>query len=401
MVNIELVKDLATKTESRIVMIVVDGLGGLPDRDSGLTALESARTPNLDELASRSSCGLVEPVALGITPGSGPSHLALFGYDPLRYEIGRGVLEALGVGLDLQPTDVAARGNFCTVDGSGVIIDRRAGRIATERNRELVRLLRTIELEGAEAIVEPGKLHRFVVVFRGEGLSGDVEDTDPQHVGERPCPAVPRTQAAARTADLVNEWLARAARVLRGEHPANMVLLRGFAKHPDIPSMSEAFKLNPAAIATYPMYRGVARLVGMRVLETGTTIADQVKTLSEGFRSFDFFYVHVKETDSAGEDGDFSRRLEVLEELDRNIPAILGLQPDVLIVTGDHSTPSTLKAHSWHPVPILLFSRWVRPEGVGGFGEGHCAAGRLGVFPSLGVMPLAMANALKLAKFGA
>ncbi len=401
MVNIEVVRDLAVKTESKIVMLVVDGLGGLPHPDTNLTALETANTPNLDDLAARSSCGLVEPVALGVTPGSGPSHLALFGYDPLRYEIGRGVLEALGVGLELERNDVAARGNFCTVDETGIITDRRAGRIPTEKNVELVNMLRAIRVDGAEVLLEPGKLHRFVAVFRGEGLSGDLEDTDPQHTGEAPRDVAPRTPEAARTASIINQWIAGAAEVLRDQHPANMVLLRGFAKHPNIPLMSETLKLTPAAIATYPMYRGVARLVGMQVLETGTTISDEVETLRRNMGSYDFVYVHVKETDSAGEDGNFARRVEVLEELDRHIPAILDIGPDVLIVTGDHSTPAPLKAHSWHPVPFLLFSKWVRREGVRGFGETRCAAGKLGTFPSLGVMPLAMANALKLAKFGA
>lgn len=401
MVHIEVIKNLAQKTDSKIVMAIVDGLGGLPHPDTGKTALESARTPNLDALAARSNCGLVEPVGIGITPGSGPSHLALFGYDPLRYEIGRGVLEALGVGVELERTDVAARGNFCTVDESGVITDRRAGRIPTEKNRELVEMLREIRIDGAEVILEPGKLHRFVAVFRGEGLSGDVEDTDPQHVGEKPKPALPRTPEAERTAALINQWLDKAKAVLRDKHPANMVLLRGFAKHPDIPSMSQAFKLNPAAIATYPMYRGVARLVGMQVLETGATIEDEVRTLRENFAKFDFFYLHVKETDSAGEDGDYARKVKVIEDFDRNLPAILELGPDVLVVTGDHSTPATLKAHSWHPVPFLIFSKWVRPERISGFGETACAGGTLGTFPSLGVLPLAMAHALKLAKFGA
>ncbi|MGE5594041.1 MAG: 2,3-bisphosphoglycerate-independent phosphoglycerate mutase [Betaproteobacteria bacterium] len=401
MVHIEVIKNLAQKTDSKIVMAIVDGLGGLPHPDTGKTALESARTPNLDALAARSNCGLVEPVGIGITPGSGPSHLALFGYDPLRYEIGRGVLEALGVGVELERTDVAARGNFCTVDESGVITDRRAGRIPTEKNRELVEMLRKIRIDGAEVILEPGKLHRFVAVFRGQGLSGDVEDTDPQHVGEKPKPASPRSPEAGRTAALINEWLDKARVVLRDQHPANMVLLRGFAKHPDIPSMSQAFKLNPAAIATYPMYRGVARLVGMEVLETGASIEDEVRTLRENFARFDFFYLHVKDTDSAGEDGDFARKVRVLEDFDRNLPAILELAPDVLVVTGDHSTPATLKAHSWHPVPFLIFSKWVRPEKISGFGETACAGGALGTFPSLGVLPLAMAHALKLAKFGA
>ncbi|MEW6105089.1 MAG: 2,3-bisphosphoglycerate-independent phosphoglycerate mutase [Bacillota bacterium] len=401
MVHIEVIKSLAQKTDSKIVMAIVDGLGGLPHPDTGRTTLESARTPNLDALATKSSCGLVEPVGIGITPGSGPSHLALFGYDPLKYEIGRGVLEALGVGVELERTDVAARGNFCTVDDSGVITDRRAGRIPTEKNRELVEMLRKIRVDGAEVILEPGKLHRFVAVFRGEGLSGDIEDTDPQHAGEKPKPAVPRTPEAERTAAVINQWLDRARAVLRDQHPANMVLLRGFAKHPDIPTMSEAFKLTPAAIATYPMYRGVARLVGMEVLETGATIEDEVRTLRENFGRFDFFYLHVKDTDSAGEDGNFARKVEVLEEFDRHLPAILELAPDVLVVTGDHSTPATLKAHSWHPVPFLISSKWVRPDRVSGFGETACAGGSLGTFPSLGALPLAMAHALKLAKFGA
>ncbi|MGE5585825.1 MAG: 2,3-bisphosphoglycerate-independent phosphoglycerate mutase [Bacillota bacterium] len=401
MVHIEVIRALAEKTDSRIVMAVVDGLGGLPHTDTGRTALESASTPNLDALAARSSCGLVEPVGIGITPGSGPSHLALFGYDPLKYEIGRGVLEALGVGLELQRTDVAARGNFCTVDESGVITDRRAGRIPTEKNRELVNMLREIRVDGADVILEPGKLHRFVAVFRGEGLSGDIEDTDPQHVGERPKPAVPRAPEAKRTAAIINQWLDRATQVLRDQHPANMILLRGFAKHPDIPTMSETFKLTPAAIATYPMYRGVARLLGMEILETGATMEDEVATLRENFGKFDFFYLHVKDTDSAGEDGNFARKVEVLEAFDRSLPAILELEPDVLVVTGDHSTPATLKAHSWHPVPFLIHSKWVRPDRIAGFGETACAGGSLGTFPSLGALPLAMAHALKLAKFGA
>lgn len=401
MVNIELAKNLSEKTESKIVMVVVDGIGGLPHPDIRRTALEAANTPNLDNLAGVSSCGLVEPVALGITPGSGPSHLALFGYDPLKYEIGRGVLEALGVGLELRASDVAARGNFCTVDESGTITDRRAGRIPTERNRQLIEKLRSIAMEGIEVILEPGKFHRFVAVFRGQGLSGDIRDTDPQHVGEKPKNAVARTPQAAQAADLVNQWIVRAKEVLKHEAPANMVLLRGFAGLPEIPTMSQAFKLTPAAIAGYPMYRGLARLVGMEILETGTSIRDEVETLENHFGDYDFFYVHVKDTDSSGEDGNFARKVQVLEEFDNCLPSILSLEPDVLIVTGDHSTPATLKAHSWHPVPFLIHSKWVRPRGIQEFGESACAMGDLGTFPSLGALPLALANALKLDKFGA
>lgn len=402
MVNIELVSSLSQKTETKIILVVVDGIGGLPHPCVGRTALEEANIPNLDRLAAVSSCGLVEPVALGITPGSGPSHLALFGYDPLRYDIGRGVLEALGVGLELQPSDVAARGNFCTVDdSSGVITDRRAGRIPTEENRRLVEMLRSINVEGVEVILESGKFHRFVALFRGQGLSGELYDTDPQHVGEKPKDAAPRTPDAAYTANLVNQWLEKVREVLKNEYPANMVLLRGFAGLPDIPGMSQVFKLTPAAISGYPMYRGLARLVGMEILETGPSLKDEVETLQAQFDNYDFFYLHVKDTDSSGEDGDFKRKVEVIEEFDALLPSILGLKPDVLIVTGDHSTPAKMKAHSWHPVPFLIHSEWVRPLRIEEFSEAACAKGDLGVFPSLGTMPLALAHGLKLGKFGA
>lgn len=401
MVNIELVRNLSQKTETKIIMAVVDGIGGLPYPGIGRTALEEANTPNLDNLAAVSSCGLVEPVALGITPGSGPSHLALFGYDPLEHEIGRGVLEALGVGLELGPSDVAARGNFCTVDDSGVITDRRAGRIPTEENERLIESLRSVGVEGVEVILEPGKSHRFVAVFRGNGLSGELEDTDPQHAGERPKDVVARTPEASYTAGLVNQWIAKVKEALSSEHPANMVLLRGFAGLPKITGMTQAFKLTPAAIAGYPMYRGLARLVGMEILETGPDIKDEIETLKEHFDNYDFFYVHVKDTDSSGEDGDFLRKVRVIEEFDSHIPSILDLEPNVLIVTGDHSTPAKMKGHSWHPVPFLIYSQWVRPQGVRGFGESMCAKGNLGVFPSLGALPLALAHGLKLGKFGA
>ena len=401
MVNIELVRDLSQKTETKIVMVVVDGIGGLPYPGTGRTALEEANTPNLDSLSAISSCGLAEPVALGITPGSGPSHLALFGYDPIEHEIGRGVLEALGVGLTLEPSDVAARGNFCTVDDSGVITDRRAGRIPTEENQRLIGALRSVAVEGVEVILEPGKFHRFVAVFRGDGLSGEIYDTDPQHVGERPKDATAKTPESAYTASLINKWIAEVKKALRNEHPANMVLLRGFASLPKIPSMSQAFKLTPAAIAGYPMYRGLARLVGMEILETGLTIKDEVETLKTHFDDYDFFYVHVKDTDSSGEDGNFQRKVEVIQEFDSYVPSILDLAPDVLIVTGDHSTPAKMKGHSWHPVPFLIHSQWVRPQGVQGFGESVCAKGNLGIFPSLGALPLALAHGLKLGKFGA
>jgi len=337
-----------------------------------------------------------------VTPGSGPAHLALFGYDPLRYEIGRGVLEACGIGFPLGPDDVAARGNFCTVDENGLVADRRAGRIPTEKGAELCQLLRAIQLPGLETFVEPVMDYRFVLVLRGEGLSGGLSETDPQQVGVLPRTVEALLPEAQRTAELLNQWIAQAREMLADQHPANMVLLRGPDKTPLLPSMAEVYGLRAGAIATYPMYRGVAKLVGMDILETGETLEEELETLKNHWAEYDFFFFHVKKTDSAGEDGDFARKVSVIEHVDEAVvPAITSLEPAVFIVTGDHSTPALLKSHSWHPVPTLLHSRHCRPDGVRAFGERACMGGGLGVFPATDLMPLAMANALRLTKFGA
>ena len=402
MVSFEVLRELHVPAETKIVMLVMDGLGGLPLQAGGKTELETARTPNMDRLASEGICGLSVPVAAGITPGSGPSHLALFGYDPFRYEIGRGVLEALGIGFELGPDDLAARGNFCTVDEEGRITDRRAGRIPTEKCAELVEKLRAIRLPGVEVFVEPVKDYRFVLVLRGQGLSDKLTETDPQQVGKKPLPVTALSPEAERTAQLLNTWIAEAAKILAGEKPANMLTLRGLAKNPGLPPMSEVYGLRAAAIATYPMYRGVSRLVGMTVLEVGgETLEDEVAALRRHWADFDFFYVHVKKIDSAGEDGDFQRKVEIIEHVDTLIPDIMALNPDVVIITGDHSTPALLRSHSWHPVPTILWSRVCRADAVREFGETACSQGGLGVFPATDLMPLALANAGRLTKFGA
>ena len=402
MANFDLMKELHVAGQSKIVMLVIDGLGGLPMEPGGPTELEAARTPNLDALAVGSICGLSAPISPGVTPGSGPAHLALFGYDPLRYEIGRGVLEACGIGFPLGPSDVAARGNFCTVDENGLVADRRAGRIPTERGAELCQMLRAIQLPGVETFVEPVRDYRFVLVLRGEGLSGGLTETDPQQLGVPPRSVEALIPEAQRTAELFNQWIAQAREMLADQRPANMVLLRGPDRTPQLPSMAEVYGLRAAAIATYPMYRGVATLVGMEILETGETLEEEVETLKTHWAEYDFFFFHVKKTDSAGEDGDFAGKASVIEHVDEAVvPAITSLQPDVLVVTGDHSTPALLKSHSWHPVPTLLHSRYCRPDEVRAFGERACMRGGLGVFPATDLMPLAMANALRLAKFGA
>lgn len=399
---LELIHGLAIDAQTKILMLVLDGLGGLPMVPGGPTELEAAHTPNLDALAAGSVCGLSTPVAPGIAPGSGPAHLALFGYDPLRYEIGRGVLEALGIGFDLQPQDIAARGNFCTLDPeTGLITDRRAGRIPTEVAVRLCAKLRTIRLPGVETFVEPVKEYRFVLVLRGEGLQDGLTETDPQQVGRPPLPVEPTRPEAARTADLLNRWMAQAQKLLAGDYPANGCNLRGMAKDPGLPKMPDIYRLRCAAIATYPMYRGVAKLVGMEVLSTGETLEDEVETLWSHWKEYDFFFFHIKKTDSAGEDGDFTRKVEVIEHFDRLLPRVLAPAPDVVIVTGDHSTPARWKAHSWHELPVLLWSKYICPDGVKMFGERPCMLGGLGHIRHIDLMPLAMAHAGRLTKFGA
>jgi len=399
--NLELIKTIARPSPAKIVLLVIDGLGGLPDPKTGKTELETANTPNLDQLATKAICGLIDPVSPGITPGSAPGHLALFGYDPLTFTIGRGVLEAIGIDFSLESGDVAARGNLCTVDETGLVTDRRAGRISTDKCTELCQLLDGLVIDKAKILVRPVKEHRFIAVFRGEGLDSAISDSDPQQTGVAPRTINALNPQASRTASIASQFIARAKAILAGHHPANMVLLRGFSQRPQFPTMGEIYKLKPAAIAGYPMYRGLAKLVGMEVLETGTSIEDEFATLKRNYTNYDFLFLHIKGTDSAGEDGDFDRKVRIIEQVDRALSQLMSLEPDVLVVTGDHSTPALLKGHSWHPVPILLYSKWCRPDRVSQFSESACASGGLGRFPATQVMLLAMANALKLNKFGA
>jgi 2,3-bisphosphoglycerate-independent phosphoglycerate mutase len=402
--DLDLVRQLAITNDTKILLCVVDGLGGLPHPETGRSELETAKTPNLDRLASESACGLTVPVAPGVTPGSGPGHLALFGYDPLRYTVGRGVLEALGIDFDLQAQDVAARGNFCTLDDQGRIADRRAGRIATERAAEAVDALRDIELPGVRLFVESVREHRFLVVLRpggGEELSDRIADTDPQREGVARLPARPLAPEAKRTAELVDRFVAEAQKRLDGRAPANGLTLRGLAKRPDMPSMPEAFALRAGAVAAYPMYRGLAKLVGMTVLNTGATFDDEIATLREHRDAFDFLFVHYKPADTAGEDGNFDAKVAALEAFDRCVPDLVALGADVLMIAGDHSTPAVLAGHSWHPVPFLLRAKALRSDGVSEFNERACAAGSLGTFPAVDVLPLAMAHAGRFTKYGA
>ena len=397
----ELVRELAEKSATKIVMVVADGLGGLPLDPGGRTELETANTPHLDSLVRRGTCGSSIPVLPGITPGSGPGHLGLFGYDPLEFKIGRGALEATGIGFELGPHDVAARGNFCTLDSAGLISDRRAGRIPSEESFAVVEKLQGVRIEGVEVFVKPVKEHRFVVVFRGPGLDGAVADTDPQATGVAPLDPQPVTPAAARTAAVAQEFVRQAREIIKTEPKANGMVLRGFAGKPRLPTYEELYKLRAAAIAVYPMYKGLARLVGMTLVGQAQTLDQQIDELATCWNDYDFFFLHFKYTDSTGEDGAFEQKVKRIEELDRAIPRIESLQPDVLIVTGDHSTPSLLKSHSWHPVPTLLCAPTCRPDGLEKFSERDCLRGGLGMFPAKHLMLLAMAHALRFGKYGA
>ena len=399
--DLDLARGLSQEADSKIVLFVMDGLGGLPHAETGRTELETAYTPHLDMLARESACGFTVPVGTGITPGSGPGHLALFGYDPLVFNIGRGVLEAVGIDFELLPSDVAARGNFCTVDAVGRIIDRRAGRISTEESARLVEGLRSVRVDGVQAFVEPVREHRFVFVLRGDGLSDAVADTDPQKEGVEALAPRATAPGGEATAGLVAKWVEGAKRYLADKAPANMALLRGFAKRPDWPALAEVFKLRPAAVAHYPMYRGLAKLVGMEALPVGPSLEDSIATLRENWGRFDYFFVHYKYTDTAGEDGDFDRKVAKFEEVDTAIKPLIEMEPDVLMIAGDHSTPALMAGHSWHPVPFMLRSKNIRADECGMFSETELQRGSLGTFPAKEALPLAMAHAGRFKKYGA
>ena len=402
MVDVDYLDEALVSNDSKIVLLVLDGVGGLPRDSDGKTELEAAETPNFDDLASEAETGLHVPVREGVIPGSGPGHLGLFGYDPIDYRVGRGVLSGLGIGFDLRDSDVAARGNFCTLDEDGIIQDRRAGRISTETNERLCEKLRQIELPGAQVFVETVKEHRFLLVLRGKSLGGNVKDTDPSRLEVPPKQPVARDDDSERTANLVSRFVDQATEILKEEAKANGVILRGFSKRPRWPNFRQRYRLNGACLANYPMYRGVSRLVGMNVLANGVSFSEKIDVVEDKWGDYDFFFLHEKQPDATGEDGDFDRKVSVIEEIDSHLPALRELDPDVLLVTGDHSTPAKMSYHSWHPVPTILASENCRPDPVEEFGERPCLDGGLGVrFPAKELMPLALAHARRLTKFGA
>ena len=399
----ELIDTLVVKNQSKIIFLIMDGLGGLPRPGGHETELETARTPHLDALAKKSVCGLLDPVGYGITPGSGPAHFSLFGYDPVKNNIGRGILEGAGIDFPMTDRDLLVRINFATVDKNGLVVDRRAGRIDNETNRRVCRKLQDkVRLDkGVEVMFESVREHRALLVLRGDGLREEIAETDPQKTNMLPISPRALIPAAEPTAALFSEIVDQARKVLFDEARANMILLRGYARYRRYPSIEERFGLNALAIASYPMYRGIARLLGMDIAMPTDSIRAEVDSLRDNYTKYDFFFMHVKPTDSRGEDGNFEAKVKVIEEVDTLIPLVTGLKPDVLVVTGDHSTPAVMASHSWHPVPVLLAAETCRPDRVERFGERDCSQGGLGRIPMVYLMGLALAHAKRLEKFGA
>ncbi|MFV1858274.1 MAG: 2,3-bisphosphoglycerate-independent phosphoglycerate mutase [Anaerolineales bacterium] len=401
--SLGLLTQLHRPSSAKIILLILDGLGGLPMQSGGATALEAAATPNLDRLAQEGTTGLTIPILRGVTAGSGPAHLALFGYDPLKYDVGRGVLEATGVGLQVARGDVAARGNFCTLDSDGLITDRRAGRLPSEAAAPLVEQLDSIEIPGYTFEIRHVREYRFALVARGEGLESDLADTDPQQVGLAPLDVIPEKPQSQASAELFNRWIDASRSVLAREPQANGLTLRGFSTNPELPQFGPNYGLNAVCVAVYPMYKGAAKLVGMEILEfEGEDPDDEFSALGPRWEGFDFAFIHIKATDSRGEDGDFEGKAAVIETVDQELGRLMDLEPAVLAVTGDHSTPARMRSHSWHPVPLLLWAPdTVRPDDSQGFGERICARGGLGTFPAKSLMALLLAHAGRLNKFGA
>ncbi|RKZ26193.1 phosphoglycerate mutase, partial [bacterium] len=396
----EILPQLINKNDTKLVLLVLDGLGGTTNEHS-VTELEVARTPNMDKLISSGSAGLHRPVGYGITPGSGPGHLGLFGYNPIKYQLGRGILEALGVNMAVNPGDLAVRGNFATMK-NGLIIDRRAGRIPTELCRKLVEKIsgKIKKIEDVEIEIRAGMDYRFAVVFRGDGLSDKIGDADPQEINKPPVPAKALSPNAEKSARIVNKFINMVTEILADEHPANTVLIRGYALYPDIVQFQKKFGMRAVGIAEYPMYRGLAKLVGMDTPEVDGAMETEFNLVKKLWKDYDFFFVHIKKTDSYGEDGNFDAKVKVIEDVDEKLPMLLDLKPDVIAITGDHCTPSVHKAHSWHPVPLLLKGKYTFVDDAKTFSERECAKGIIGHIPAEAIILLMMADAGRLKKFG-
>jgi len=403
----EMYDKLTLPTKAKIALVVLDGVGDIAIKENGyLTPLEAAKTPIMDKLSREAIQGRMTPVAPGVTPGSGPGHLALFGYDPVDTQVGRGVIEALCLGLELKAGDVAARANFCSLDADGLVTDRRAGRIETEECERLCAILskKIKKVSNTQIIIQPGKGHRFVVIFRGTGMEGPLNDTDPQREGlpiAESTPLDPSSKKAQKAAKLIKAFYDKALPILKDERPANGFLMRGIAHQPDIPTFEERYKLKAACLAVYPMYKGLAQLVGMDKVEGPQSISEQFNRYLEEYDNYDFFFIHYKYTDMYGEDGNFEAKKKAIEELDEALPILLQKRPDVIAITGDHSTPCPMKGHSWHPQPVLLTSAFSGSDKLDRFTETGANIGSMGVFDAKFLIRHMQAHAMMFDKYGA
>ena len=409
MERIDILKELVEKNDSKILLVVLDGLGDIPSID-GKTPLEAAKTPNLDKLSKESALGMHIPVLPGITPGSGPGHLSIFGYNPLKYKIGRGILEALGVGLEVTKNDICIRANYAKVeekDGKLIVNDRRAGRLSTEENKKLTeKITKEIEeINGVKIFMKSGIEYRLAILLRfNEKVNEDmcnILETDPQNEGKEVISPEPLSEKAKIVSEILKEFLLRVREIIKNEK-GNYLLLRGYSTPPIIPNFSEIYKLKSLSIATYPMYKGLTKLIGMETVKVdGFSIKDEIDVLRKNYKNFDFIYLHIKKTDSYGEDGDFMNKLKVIEEFDSYLPEILSLNFDVLCITGDHSTPTIMKSHSFHPVPLLIHSPFVFKGLSERFTEKDCLKGELGTIKGEDIISLLLAHSKKLKKYGA
>lgn len=404
MKSAQLFDEIIKTSDSKIVLLIMDGLGDIPHPDfDRKTPLEAAKTPNLDKIVPQSACGRLIPILPGVTPGSGPGHLGLFGYDPVEYaDIKRGVIEAAGVGFDMKRGDVASRSNFCSIGPDGKITDRRAGRIPTEKTEVLCKKLNQIgKIDGVKVTCVPSMDYRFVAIFQGKSLHPDITETDPLEEGQPIRQSKAKSTKGRVLAKVVNKFVKKGLEILKDESPANAFLMRGFSRLPKIPQFTKLYSLDSLAIAAYPMYRGLARLIGMEIIATENNPAVEFQTYLDNYDKYNFFFIHIKGTDSAGEDGDFLRKVQVIEEVDASLPVLFQKKPDVLAITGDHSSPAFMKSHSWHPVPLLIHSDVCGSDSLDRFYERNCNYGSLGILESRFLISMLLANAGKLTKFGA
>ena len=381
----------------KVVLVIIDGLGDRPISElKDQTPLEAANTPNLDYFATNGITGIMNAIDVGIRPGSDTSHLAIFGYDPETHYTGRGIFEAAGIGMELKKGDIALRGNFATVTEDLIIVDRRAGRI--ENVSKLADALNGMKIDGVRFFVKAGVMHRAGVVLRGSNLSHMVSDNDPHEVGVKvkQVKALDNTEEAKFTASVINKFLEEAHKILK-EHEvnkkrrkerlleANYILLRGASKLTHFEPFEKKYKLKACCIAGAGLYKGIAKVLGMDVLQvkgaTGTANTDinaKFIAAKKALAKYDFVFVHIKYADNYAEDGNVFGKLKFIEKIDDALIHLIGIKDTLIVITADHSTPCKLKAHSGDPVPIVMFGEGVRTDKVKEFNERSCMQGGLG-----------------------